>query len=354
MVSLRFMGAICTVAALLTLCACGSSGGGAKASSSSDSGVTLVYATPGPGAYQNAEVSAWVEPFEKKTGVKFTLTVEDPAKLTAMVQAGDVSLDVTDSTPYFDGQNCGTIVQKISLSGVAGSFRPGSYSQCGGPQLYTAMMLMYNSKTYKSNPPTTWADFFDPAKYPGIRVMPDEPYGGYFEIALTAAGVPPSKLYPLNTSLALKEFDKIKSDSKVTPTGSEEQQLMLNNQADLAIVPSTRAYSVLKAGGGFWKVAPAPTPNFVAMNEFAIPKGAPHAAIAEQFIKFALQPAQQTRMAELVGGTVPANTAAAKPAITGLAEVVDPAKYPSIAINSTYWTKNYNNLITLFENWSTS
>jgi putative spermidine/putrescine transport system substrate-binding protein len=356
----RYLAVIGTAATTtLVLCACSSGSSSSTSTTNTSSagkysGVTLVYATPGPGAYQNAEVNAWVKPFEKLTGVKFVLTEEDPAKLEAMVQAGDVSWNVTDSTPFFDTTNCGTIVQKINLSGVAGSFTPGSYSSCGAPQLYTAMMLMYNSKTYKSNPPTTWADFFDPTKYPGIRIMPDESYGGYFEMAETAAGVPASQLYPINTSLALKEFDKIKSDSKVTPTGSEEQQLMLNNQADLAIVPSTRAYSILNAGGSFWKIAPAPTPNFLGMNEFAIPKGAPDAAIAEQFVRFAVEPAQQTKMAELVGGTVPANKAAQAPHLSGLAAYVNPAAYPSISLNTTYWEQNYTHLITLFEDWATS
>lgn len=355
--SLRILGAIGTAAATAILAACGSSGGSGSSqsgSANSDSGVTLVYATPGPGAYQDAEVNAWVKPFEKMTGVKFVLTVENDAKLSAMVQAGSVSWNVTDSDPYFDTQNCGTTVQKISMTGVGGSFTPGSYSSCGAPQLYSAMMLMYNTKTFKSNPPTTWADFFNPQKYPGTRVMPDEPYGGFFEAAETAAGVAPSKLYPINTAQALGEFNKIKSDSKVTPTGSEEQQLMLNNQADLAIVPSTRAYSILKAGGGFWKIAPAPTPNFIGINEFAIPKGAANANIAEQFVRFAAQPAQQTKMAELVGGLLPANKSAATPKLTGLAAYVYPGKYPSIPVNSKYWAQNDSRLTTLFETWATS
>jgi putative spermidine/putrescine transport system substrate-binding protein len=355
--SLRIVSGAAVTAAAFLLCACGSSGGGNSSSATSvnqDKGVTLVYATPGPGAFQDAEVNAWVKPFEAKTGVKFILTEEDTAKLTAMVKAGNVSWSVTDSTPFFDSQNCGTIVEKINLTGVSGSFTPGSHSSCGSPQIYTSMMLMYNSKTYKSNPPTTWADFFNPKKYPGIRVMPDESYGGYFEIALTAAGVPKDKLYPLNTNLALKEFDKIKGSSKVTPTGSLEQQLMLNNQADLAIVPSTRAYSVLKAGGTYWKIAPAPTPGFLGVNEFAIPKGAPHADIAQQFVRFAAEPAQQTKMAELVGGTEPTNKAAKKPALTGLAATVSPAAYPSITVNTQYWSQNYSRLTALFENWSTS
>jgi putative spermidine/putrescine transport system substrate-binding protein len=313
-----------------------------------------VYATPGAGSYQDAEEEAWIEPFEKLTGVKIVTTVENPAKLQAMVQAGNVSWDLTDSTPYFDSKNCGTVVQKISLAGVSGSFTPGSYTACGAPELYTSMMLMYNTKTYKSDPPTTWADFFDPQKYPGMRVMPDESYGGFFEMAETAAGTAPAKLYPINTTTALQEFDKIKSDSKVTPTGSLEQQLMLNNQADLAIVPSTRAYSILKAGGSNWKIAPAPTPNFYAINELAIPVGAPHSAIDQQFARFTAQPAQQTKICEIVGGCVPANKAATAPKLSGIAAYVNPAAYPSIVVNTAYWNANYTRLIGAFENWATS
>lgn len=348
-------------AAAIVAAACSSSTPGSGSTSASASGtalnykgVTLVYATPGAGAFQDAEEQAWIEPFEKLTGVKIVTTVENPAKLQAMVQAGNVSWDLTDSTPYFDSKNCGTVVQKVILTGVTGSFPPGSYTACGAPELYTSMMLMYNTKTYPTNPPTTWADFFDPQKYPGTRVMPDESYGGFFEMAETAAGMPPSKLYPIDTSVALQEFGKIKSDSKVTPTGSLEQQLMLNNQADLAIVPSTRAYSILKAGGSNWKIAPAPTPNFYGINELAIPVGAPHAAIDQQFARFTAEPAQQTKICEIVGGCVPVNKNAQAPKLSGIAAYVNPAAYPSIILNTAYWDANYTRLVASFEDWATS
>jgi putative spermidine/putrescine transport system substrate-binding protein len=314
--------------------------------------VTLVYATPGPGAYQDAEVGSYVKPFEQLTGAKVVLTEEDTAKLTAMVKAGNVSWDVTDSAPSFDRMHCNEIVQPINISGVSGAFPEGTISTCGRPSVVTGMILMYNDKTYKTNPPSTIADFFDPQKYPGNRVMPDEAYGGYFEYALLADGVSVQDLYPLDTTRALTQFDKIKSDSKVTPTGSQEQQLMLNDQADLAIVPSTRAYSVINAGGSNWKIMKTPMALFT--NEWAIPKGAPHLAAAEAFIKFASQPAQQQKFAELVGGLAPANTSV-KPTYTGLAAQVDPLAFsPAFTVSEDYWSKNYDHLINLFEEWSTS
>src|ERR1700749_629691 len=106
---------------IVAACSSSSSGSGSVSASASGSalnykGVTLVYATPGAGAFQDAEVQAWIEPFEKLTGVKIVTTVENPAKLQAMVQAANVSWDLTDSTPYFDSKNCGTVVQKINLT----------------------------------------------------------------------------------------------------------------------------------------------------------------------------------------------------------------------------------------------
>ena len=127
---------------------------------------------------------------------------------------------------------------------------------------------------------------------------------------------------------------------------------MLNNQADLAIVPSTRAYSVLTSGGSYWKVAGAV--NFLGMNEFAIPKGAPHPNVAEAFVRFAAQPAQQTKMADYVGGVVPANKAAKAPTLTGVAKTVNPDEYPTSPVNTQYWSAHYNQLATLFNNFATS
>jgi putative spermidine/putrescine transport system substrate-binding protein len=353
------------------LAACSSGSGGSKSSTSAAgsasataqgltasgapgnyAGTTIVYATPGPGAYTDAEVAAYVKPFEDLTGVKVVLTTQDTAKLTAMVKAGNVSWDVTDSTPFFDRMHCGEIVQPMNLSGVNGAFADGAISSCGRPSIISGSLFMYNSKTYTSNPPSTLADFFNAKKYPGTRVMPDQSYSGYFEDALLADGVAIDKLYPLDTARALKVFAQIKSDSKVTPTGSQEQQLMLNNQADLAIVPSTRAFSVLTAGGTNWKIMP--TPVGLLPNEWAIPKGSPHADIAAQFIKFASQPAQQEKFAQTVGGLSPANTAV-KPTYTGLSAQVNPLQFtPQFSVNVDYWSKNYDTLIKLFETWSTS
>lgn len=358
---LRMCWLMCCACAVMAIAACSGSGGGGSSSaqplSASGSpgnykGVTLVYATPGPGAYQDAEVAAYVKPFEDLTGAKVVLTTESTVKLTAMVKAGNVSWDVTDSTPFFDGMHCGDIVQPMNLTGIDGTFAPGSIASCSRPAIVSGMLFMYNSTTYKTNPPSTLADFFDPKKYPGTRVMPDQPYGGFFEDALLADGVSINDLYPLDATRALRVFDKITGDSKVTPTGSQEQQLMLNNQADLAIVPSTRAYSVLKAGGTNWKIMSVPIG--LLMNTYAIPKGAPHAEAAAQFIKFASQPAQQQKFAELVGGLSPANTSV-KPTYTGLSAQVNPLKFePQFTVNSEYWSKNYDSLIKQFETWGSS
>lgn len=342
---------LCT--ALLGAAACGS--GESTDAGSGDKpyeGVNLVYATPGPGSYEDAEVGSYVKPFEKKTGAKVVLTVENDAKLTAMARAGNVSWNVTDSSPPFTRNYCGDVVQPIDIKGVKGSFPKGSISKCGRPSVATAALFMYNADTYKNNPPSKLADFFDPKKYPGTRVMPDQSDSGYFEYALLADGADINNLYPLDTDRAMKMFDKIQSSAKITPTGSQEQQLMLNKQADMAIVPSTRAYSVLKAGGENWKIMK--TPAILHMNEWAIPKGAQNVKAAKDFVKFASQPAQQKKFAELCGGLTPANQAV-KPKYTGLAAKVNPASFtPNIWQDQEYWSKNYDKLTSLFHEWSTT
>ena len=327
--------------------ACSSSGG-----SSGSASKTLVFATPGPGAYTNAEIAAWVKPFEAKTGAKITITTFNDAQLAAQVQSNDVSWDVIDTVPYFPNQYCGKYVQKIKITGVQGKLAAGTVSQCGAPILLDGTLMMYNSKTYKNDPPQTVEDFFNTKKYPGKRIIPNEPYSGLYEFALLADGVPQSQLYPLDTTKALDKFDTIKSDLQVASSNSQVQQVMDNDQADMAIVVTSRAYSVLTSGGTFWKVMP--TDKTITPEDLSVPVDAPNAALAKQFIAFAEQPAQQTKMADLSAAVGPVNLAAT-PVYPKLGAEVNPfqpgQKQTLIYLNVNYWSKNYNTLENTFENW---
>ncbi|MFL5755712.1 MAG: hypothetical protein ACJ77N_05375, partial [Chloroflexota bacterium] len=83
------------------LAACTPSAGAAPAAGGSAGAAaggtgTLTFASYG-GAYQDAQTTAWIDPYMKATGIKIAQDQPtDYAKIQAMVQAGNVSWDIVD------------------------------------------------------------------------------------------------------------------------------------------------------------------------------------------------------------------------------------------------------------------
>jgi putative spermidine/putrescine transport system substrate-binding protein len=220
------------------------------------------------------------------------------------------------------------------------------------PAALFALEFMYNDKTYGSKPPTKLADFFDPVKFPGKRVI----FGkdatiGVFEAALMGDGVAPDALYPLDIDRALNVYNRIRPSLTLAQTYAQQQQIMVDNQADMALVVSARAYSVLNAGGTQWKPVWDQIP--ITWDTLVIPKGSPNTELSTQLIKFASQPEQAAKFAELSGAGA-ANTAA-KPQLNDLQKQVD-AFAPELAANrhfidADWWTEHYAEMVEKWSNW---
>lgn len=282
--------AVGMTSALLAACGIGTGSGG--------SGKSLTFVSYGKGAYQDGQVEAWLRPFELREDVRFAIdSPSDNTKLKAMVEAGNVSWDVVDTDLYMARENCGTLVEKIDIAGLESKFPEGTLSDCGVPSAFIGLVFMYNADKYGKNPPGKLADFFDIKKYPGKRVLHQDVTNGALEAALMADGVAPDRLYPLDVERALSVYDRIKQDLSFAQTFGQQQQIMVDNQADMALVVSSRAYSVLKAGGNQWKPVWDKVP--VGWNVLAIPKGSRNKRLAQEFIRFASDPAHSARFAEL-------------------------------------------------------
>jgi putative spermidine/putrescine transport system substrate-binding protein len=347
---LAVMGVVCAVA---ILGACGSDddkdsggGGGSK---------ELTFVSYGEGAYQDAQQKAWLKPFEQQNGAKITIAgPSDNAKLTTMVTANNVSWDVVDTDAFFARENCGKYVEEIDVGELADAFPEGTLSPCGVPDALFGLLFMYDEKKYGSNPPTSLADFFDRDAYPGKRViLGSDPTIGTLEAALMADGVQPDSLYPLDVDRALDVYDRIKSDLILSETYGEQQQAMVGGQADMALVVSARAYSVLQAGGTSWKPVWDEVP--VTWDVLVIPKGAPNADLAQEFIRFSSEPEQAAGFAA-GSGAGPANTNA-KPELNAQQKSVN-AFAPEhdeirVPIDAKWWTENRAATVEAWTKWMT-
>ncbi len=331
--------------AALLLASCGSAG---------DS-KSLTFVSYGKGAYQDGQQQAFLEPYQKQSGVKVVLDgPSDNAKLRAMVEAGRVTWDVVDTDAFMAREHCGTLLEKIDVGDLKSGFPAGTLSDCGVPTAFFGLMLMYNEKTYGDKPPTSLADFFDPAKFPGKRVVyAKDPAIGQLEAALLADGVSPDKLYPLDVSRALKVYDRIRNDLTLAQTYGQQQQAMVDNQADMALVVSARAYSTLKAGGTQWKRVPTKVP--VTWDVLVVPKGAGNKDLAQELIRFASRPEAGARFAELSGAG--AANSGSKPELNDLQRQIDvlggDRAGDRVFIDADWWTANYSNVVQSWTAWQT-
>ncbi len=342
------VGLLGLAAALVAGCGIGTDGGGGEKQ--------LTFVSYGKGTYQDGQENAWLKPFEEQNGVKVTLDgPSDNAKLQSMVEAGKVTWDVMDTDGFLPRQHCGTLLDTIDVGDLKDSFPPGTLSDCGVPAALFALEFMYNDKTYGDNPPTKLADFFDPVKYPGKRVIfGKDPTIGVLEAALMGDGVAPDSLYPLDVERAFGVYNRIRPTLTFAQTYAQQQQIMVDNQADMALVVSARAYSVLNAGGTQWKPVWDQIP--VTWDTLVIPKGSPNKDLAVQLIEFASQPEQAAKFAELSGAGA-ANTSA-EPQLNDLQKQVDAWAPEHEAkrhfINADWWTEHYNEVVEKWSKWQVS
>jgi putative spermidine/putrescine transport system substrate-binding protein len=273
------------------------------------------------GQTQQAQIDAWQKPYTAKTGTDFRNDAPpDGIKLKAMVEAKKVSWDVMDQGAPFAEQHCGTLLEKIDRSQLKESqFPKGSVTDCGVPIYFYGLTVVYNKKKFGNNPPKKVEDFFDLKNFPGMRAVPPDLSNGTLEYALLADGVPIEKLYPLDVDRALKKLDTIKSSIIFASTNGVLQQSVVDEQADMAFMPTGRFAATLAAGA---QVAAIWDRTIMNWDSLMIPKGTPNAKEAMKFIAFATDPERNAGFVERA--SIPAANLEAKPTYSAMQNQVDP------------------------------
>lgn len=280
------------VAGVLTLAFATACGGGSGA----DGEKQLTFTSYGSG-YQKAQAAAWLKPWAKKRGVEVVQDQPtDYAKIKTMVESRRVTWDVVDTEPFFPVGNCGKYVEKLDFDVIDKSkFPKGTVSDCAVPDAMYSLTLVYNEDKYKSDPPTSMANFFDLDKYPGKRLAPGFASGGSLEAALVGDGVEPDDLYPLDYDRAFDKLDTIRDQTTFWETSAESQQALEAKRVDMALVWSGRAYMAAKNGAPY---QPVWQDNMLAYATLSVPKGSPHKDLAMDYIEYATNAKPQEKFVE--------------------------------------------------------
>lgn len=289
--------------------------------------------------------TAYGAPFTAETGIIVRQDGSGPTEgaIAAQFASGAPAWDIVDADP-FSAQALGRqgMMEPIDYAVVDRTkFREGFGWEFASSAYFFSYIIAYDAKAF-ATPPTGMADFFDVEKFPGKRAM--YKWGaGMWEALLLADGVAPADLYPLDLARAHAKLEAFK-DNVVAywGGGAESQQLLMDGEASMALIWSTRA-KVLEADSG-GDISFVWDQGLISPGSMAVIKGNPGgAANAMRFIASTQDPARQAVMFDLLGqGPGNPATDALIPEADRRYNPVDPANYAKqIALDMEWYEANY-------------
>ncbi len=289
---------------------------------------------------------AYGKPFLAEAGVTVKQDGSGPTEgaIQAQFESGKPTWDIVDADP-FSAQALGKkgMMEPIDYAVVdKAKMREGFGWEFAASSYFYSYIIAYDAKAFGDNPPATMADFFDVEKFPGKRGM--YKWGsGMWEAALLADGVAPDALYPLDLARAHAKIAAFKENVvSFWGGGAESQSLLLNGEASMVLVWSTRAKLIEQDSGG--DISFTWNQGMIAPGAMAVIKGNPGGAeAAMKFIASAQDPAKQVVMFNMLGQG-PANPAADAllPPEDARFNPVDPANFAvQIPLDMAWYEENY-------------
>ncbi|MFO1058114.1 MAG: ABC transporter substrate-binding protein [Dongiaceae bacterium] len=238
--------------------------------------------------------TAYFKPFTKATG-KAIVQDQDPslAKVRAMVQAGNITWDLLDQEQPDAMAGCDEgIFETIDYSKLDTTHLMKQTLGTCGIGIYTAgNVLAYDGDKIKSDPPTSWADFWNTKKWPGKRGFWYTPKGA-LEFALLADGVPLADIYKVlrtkeGVDRAFKKLDEIKPDILWWKTGGELINRLASGEYAMTMAWNGRIAAANHNDKRNFKIV-WPAGFTTVTDQWVIVKGTPNLAEAYEFLKVAL------------------------------------------------------------------
>ena len=258
----------------------------------------LVVMTWGGQPYE-AQKRAFLDPFTEETGIKtipVTVAGDMYGRVAAQIRANNVEWDIVwPDRDLMESAAQKGFVEPVDYSIVTDTdgMIPDSLNKWGVGFEIVTFMVTYNTKTFPGdNHPKSWADFYDPEKFPGPRAVHNWGTPGWnFISALLADGVPLEDLTPIDFDRAFKMLDKIKPHVRVWyPSGDKCVQAITEEEVVMAHTTGARSRMARDMGAPtelLWNGA------IYYLNFWSVVKGAPHREAAMRFLNFVCRPEQQ-------------------------------------------------------------
>ncbi|PWF26557.1 extracellular solute-binding protein [Ancrocorticia populi] len=342
--------AIASFAALM-LASCGSGNSSGSSSGSSSNSITIFdWGGPTGNGYEANNIRALYTTCSEELDVEFV--VDEPldySKIRTAINSGNVPWSIVNVQNDF-GTNPEEL-ELIDYDVVDASKFTGDYAQeyrVGSD--VQATVITYNQETFGSNFDSTEA-FFDTDTFPGKRGVPRNLFAGLLEMALLADGVAPEDLYPLDLDRAFDKLDTIKEDLVFWDTGASSQNLIASGEVSAALVWLNRADDAIEIDGAPFEVL---FDKWIQTDDYwIIPKGAPNAELANEFIECITEPEKQVDWSNnIVFG--PTTTEALESP-----DLEDNPRRPTnhlegqIAVDDEWWSDNYIDIAERWNAWMT-
>ena len=310
------------------------------------------------GAYQAAQRKAVFEPYTAQTGTKI---VEQEyggelAKIKAMVESGNTTLDVIDVDAPTALQGCDEGIYETmnwSKVGDRSLWIKGTATDCAVGTVVYATVVAYDGSKLKSGP-TKMADLFDQKAFPGKRGMWKSPYGN-LELALMADGVAPTDVYkvlgtPAGVDRAFKKLDTIKKDVVWWEAGAQAPQLLASGEVTMTTAWNGRIYNADKEGKDFRIVWDH---EILDSDLWVIPKGAKHPEASLAFIKFAVEPQVLADTTKYIpyGPVVPTAAKYIPPAVAADLPTSEQNMSGAITLDNAFWADKGDEIRKRFTTW---
>lgn len=311
---------------------------------------SLVYVSYG-GATQDAEVEAFLKPFEADTGVKvISANGPDIAKLKAQVMTGNAEFDVVDfiGSQVIAADRAG-VLEKLDYSVIDKTDMAVPAEPAGIPFYVYGGGIAYDPARYPDGKhPRDWAQFWDVKTFPGrrgLRARPDE----NLELALMADGVPAKQLYPLDVDRAFRSLDRIKPYvAKWIVETPQTISLVQSNEIDFVFTYSGRVQAARKQGVSIAYVNEA---NIVTPAYTCVAKGTRNKAAAMKLTSYFARPDRQAQFCNIMGYS-PVKRSALKlltPETMAQQPNLDDPK--TAVTNINWWADNFIEVNERFKEW---
>jgi len=247
-------------------------------------------------------------------------------------------------------------VDWAALGGRA-AFLEAATNDCGVGTMQWSYVIGYDGDRIHGTGPRSWADFWDVARFPGLRGMRRTPKYS-LEFALLADGVGRDQVYSLlrterGVERAFRKLDQLKNHVLWWTSISEVPELLLSGKVAMSVTSPGRLIVANRNTGRHLRVQWRD--NIYAVDYWAILKNSPRKAEAQQLMGFMMRPQNQLQLARLIptGLTNKAAIAALDPQLKQDTPSNSANMAEALPLDGDFWVEYGDRLTQRFNTWVT-